>query len=94
MSRGNWNRIKRSKFFYVRTYRKVLTYIILSQIVNIALCLGIIYSFFHQPIRTYYATSGIEPPIELNPLDTPNYTAKPLLPADPVNEIENKVIPE
>lgn len=94
MSRGNWNRIKQSKFFYVQIYRKVITAITASQVINVILCLGVIYVYFNQPARTFYATSGITPPIELTPMDTPNYSAEALLPPDPVNEEGNKVIPD
>lgn len=94
MSRGNWNKIKRSKFFYVQIYRKVVTLIVASQVINVILCLGIIYFYFNQPIRTFYATSGMTPPIELTPRDTPNHSAEALLPPDPVNEEVNKFIPD
>lgn len=94
MSRGNWNRIKRSKFFYVQIYRKVITLIVASQVINVILCMGVIYFYFNQPGTAYYATSGITPPIELTPRDTPNYSAEALLPPDPVNEDGNKVIPD
>ena len=94
MSRGNWNRIKHSKFFYVQIYRKVITAIVASQVINVILCLGVIYFYFNQPVRTFYATSGITPPIELTPLGSPNFSAEALLPPDPVDEDVNRVIPD
>lgn len=94
MSRGNWNRIKQSKFFYVQIYRKVITVIVVSQAINVILCLGITYFYFNQPDRTFYATSGITPPIELTPMNKPNYSAEALLPPDPVNDEGEKVIPD
>jgi len=68
--------------------------IVVSQAINVILCVFIAYSYFHQPERTFYATSGITPPIELTPMDTPNYSAEALLPPDPVNDEGIKVIPE
>jgi intracellular multiplication protein IcmM len=94
MSRGKWNRIKQSKFFYVRIYRKVSTWLILSLLLNVLLCFSLIYSYLHKPIRTYYATSGITSPIELNALDAPNQTSEALLPPDPISENETKLIPD
>jgi len=95
MSRGNWNRIKQSKFFYVQNYRKILLFIVLAQAINVILYLGIAYVYFHQPARDYYATSGIVPPVQLTPLDRPNHSDKALLSPDPVNEdTTTKVIPE
>lgn len=94
MSRGNWNRIKQSKFFYVRVYRKLLTVIIASTAFNVILCAALIYSFLHIPLRDFYATSGVVPPIQLTPLDAPNNTSESLLPPDPINDDNNRVIPE
>jgi intracellular multiplication protein IcmM len=94
MSRGNWNRIKQSKLFYVQSYRKVMTLILVSQVINVILCLLITYFHLHQPARTFYATSGVTSPIQLSPIDTPNYSAEALLPPDPINDDGPKVIPE
>ena len=94
MSRGAWSKIKQSKFFYVYTYRKVLTFIIASAIMNTVLCVAISYSYFHRPERAFYSTSGVVAPVKLTPMDTPNYSAEAKLPPDPVNEDDNKVIPE
>jgi intracellular multiplication protein IcmM len=94
MSRGNWNRIKLSKFFYVNTYRNMMTLIIASQVLNVLFCLAVTYAHLQQPERTFYATSGIIPPIKLNPLDAPNESAEALLPPDPVSDDETRAIPE
>lgn len=94
MSRGNWNKIKQSKFFYVKIYRKLLSAIIASLLINIILCAGIIYSHLHKPLRAYYATNGVTPPVQLSARSVPNYSEVYLLPPDPVNENDNKVIPD
>ena len=93
MSRGHWTKIKRSKFFYVRMYRKAIVAIIVSQVCNIIFFLGIVYVHFNQPVRTFYATSGETPPIVLTPLATPNNSAEALLPPDPIDDEGTKPIP-
>lgn len=94
MSRGNWNKIKKSKFFYVKSYRILASLIIASSMLSVLLCLAIIYYYFAQPVTTFYATSGITPPVQLTPLNTANYSSQALLPPDPANDDDNKVIPE
>lgn len=94
MSREAWNTRIHAKFFYVRTYRVAGRYLIVSLLVNLLLSLGIYYRYFHEPERDYYATSGITPPIQLKVLDEPNYSATPLLPADPTSDDTVKVIPD
>lgn len=94
MSRENWKRIKQSKFFYVKFYRRITTWVILSILLNIVLCFGLIYSYLNRPARTYYATSGITAPVELKALDMPNNSSEALLPSDPIDVPENKFIPD
>lgn len=94
MSRGNWNKIKRSKFFYVTTYRKMISGIVACQLLNLILCLAVIYSYLNVSEQMFYATSGINPPIEIKSMNTPNYSSEPLLPPDPTDEDSNKLIPE
>lgn len=94
MSRGVWNTIKGSKSFYVIVYRRAGTMIVVSLIISFLLLSAIIYRFFHLPTTDFYATSGVVPPVQLTPRDTPNYTAQALLPPDPVNEEGNKAIPQ
>ena len=94
MSRQSWNRIKQSKSFYVVTYRRALKFLLLSMATNVLLCIAIGYIYLNEPARTFYATSGITPPIELTPLATPNYTSQFILPPDPVDDNEEKAIPQ
>ncbi|WP_419420334.1 type IVB secretion system protein IcmM/DotJ [Legionella sp. D16C41] len=94
MSRQSWNRIKQSKSFYVVTYRRALKFLLMSMAINVFFCLVISYLYLNKPERAFYATNGITPPIELTPLATPNYSSKPLLPPDPVDENEEKAIPQ
>lgn len=94
MSRETWNIIRNSKSFYIQTYRRAGKYLIVSGCINLLLCLIIYYLHFHQPVRDFYATSGITPPIKLNPLKTPNYSGTALLDPDPTNNDDVKVIPQ
>ncbi|GGI89926.1 type IVB secretion system protein IcmM/DotJ [Legionella impletisoli] len=95
MSRGTWEIVKQSKRFYVMTYRKTGTALLFSAALNVLLGAGIYYTYFHQPERDFYATNGITPPVELTPLDEPNYTSDALLASDPVNDTNDaKVIPQ
>ncbi len=94
MGQETWNTIKHSKSFYIRTYRAGATSLIVSLILNILLGLGIYYFHFYEPERDYYATSGIVPPVKLTPLNEPNYSATPLLEADPPNDETVRVIPQ
>lgn len=94
MPRATWNTIKGSKTFYVRFYRKLGTWLIGSLIFNIVMAGVIVYAYLHHPERDYYATSGITAPIKLTGLSTPNYSDQALLPPDPVNDDETRLIPQ
>ncbi|MCW8451275.1 type IVB secretion system protein IcmM/DotJ [Legionella quinlivanii] len=94
MSRVAWNLIKESKSFYVTTYRRIGTWILIMLGINVLLFIAIAYSRFHQPQPDFYATNGITPPVVLTPMDTPNYSNEALLPPDPVNDDNEKPIPE
>ncbi|MBA3536785.1 MAG: phosphoesterase [Tatlockia sp.] len=89
-----WNKIINSKSFYIRTYRVAGRTLIISLLINFLLSLAIYYLYFHQPVRDFYATSGITPPVKLNPLEQPNYSATPLLETDPPNDNTVKIIPD
>lgn len=94
MSRGNWSRIKQSKYFYVIVYRKLLSVIIISIAFNVILCTAIMFTYFNRPIREYYATSGITPPIQLKGLQQPNYLSEALLTPDVKSDDDYRAIPE
>lgn len=94
MSRESWNTIKQSKTFFIRTYRMIGTLIIVSLALNFLMGTVIYYLYFHQPVRDFYATSGITPPVKLKPLDEPNNSTTPLLDPDPIDNEPEKVIPQ
>ncbi|VEG90790.1 type IVB secretion system protein IcmM/DotJ [Legionella spiritensis] len=94
MSRETWEIIKNSKSFYVKTYRRVSTMIIMSLVLNVILVCGIYYSYFNQPTREFYATNGVTPPVKLKPLAAANESAQALLAPDPNNIEAVKEIPQ
>lgn len=95
MSRETWEVIKTSKNFYVSSYRRGLTALMISLILNCVFIIFIAYTHLTEPQRDFYATSGITPPIQLKPLLAPNYSPNALLPPDPPAENEgDKLIPQ
>ncbi|KTD21065.1 type IVB secretion system protein IcmM/DotJ [Legionella londiniensis] len=94
MSRRAWQIIKNSKGFYVRTYRSSIRVLVISIFLNLILGVLIYYTYFSRPEPDFYATNGVTPPVQLTPLDQPNYTSEPLLPDEVETETDNKVIPQ
>lgn len=94
MSRNTWDVIKKSKRFYVKTYRRAGHMLVFSIGINLLLVIAIYYACFSQPEADFYATNGVTAPVELTPMDQPNNTSLPLLANDPESGNENKVIPQ
>ena len=94
MSREAWHAIKRSKRFYVGTYRRAGSAIVISAILNLVLELAIYHVYLNESESDFYATSGVTPPIPLTPMDSPNYTAYALLGSDSATSNDIKVIPK
>lgn len=94
MSRDAWTTTKNSKRFYVHTYRKAGNVLLASVIVNLLLIMTVHYLYFNQPGHDFYATSGVTAPIQLVPMDEPNYTSVPLLATSEANGNDMKVVPE
>lgn len=93
MSKLVWQRIKLSKRFYVRTYRKLGGVLLSSVIVNLLLGFAIIYVKSKMPEPDYYSTYGEVPPVKLTALDGPNYSSQALLPDDRQYDDNQKQIP-
>ena len=93
MSRGSWDIIKRSKRFYIRTFRRTGSALIVSTAINVMLLVGIYFSYFDRPEHDYYSTDGVTPPILLTVMDEPNHTSVPMLANDQVQDDNNRVIP-
>lgn len=94
MSKGSWDIIKRSKRFYIRTFRRTSSTLIVSTAINVALLIGIYYSYFSRPQPDFYATDGVTPPIFLTAMDEPNNTSMPMLANDQAQDDNNRVIPK
>lgn len=94
MSKLTLQKIKASKRFYVRTYRKLGSALLLSVIFNIAIAAGLVYVYLNIPERDYYATFGEVPPVKLTALDTPNYSSRALLSDDRKYDSNKRVIPK
>lgn len=93
MSRVTWQKIKNSKRFYVRTYRKLGSIVLGSVILNVLLSMYAAYEFFSMPEPDFYATYGEIPPIKLSVMSSPNYSSTPLLPEDRQYESSIRKIP-
>lgn len=71
--------VKSRKSFYRDNYHSMSTLLIVV-LITIVLCnLLIIYLFMTRPQPDFYATSMDGKLIQLTPLDTPNYSSKPLI---------------
>lgn len=93
MSRQLWDRVKASKFFYIKTYRWTGSLLVISCALNVLFLIWVFIMQLTAGEPSFYATSGITSPIELTPLTLPNYSAEPLLPNDPVNNESERPIP-
>lgn len=94
MSRGTWNKIKLSKFFYVQSYRYLILFVVASQAFNIIFCVVIIFLHLNKPAQTFYTTNGVTQPVELDSRNSPNNADEALLPPDPLETNDTKPIPQ
>ena len=94
MSREKWKLIRQRKGFYIGTFRRIGSILVISMSLNLILGLSVIYVYMHKPENKFYATNGATPPNEVVPMDQPNLTSSPLLANDPVNDEPIKVIPQ
>ena len=88
---GTWAKIKQSKGFYVRTYRLALKLMMVSLFLNALLIAAVALAYIKRPSVHFYATNGSIAlmairPLELTPMDSPNYSDKALLPPDPPDQ--------
>ncbi len=93
MTVKTWNLIKKSKNFYVRTYRGAETVMIFSILLNLGLSVGLFYAYSIRPEPGYYATFGETPPVPLIAMDDPNYSSVPLLADDTNPDSDARYIP-
>jgi len=73
---------KLNRYFYVSSYRKVTKVLFWSICLNLVLLVLISFVYVNQPNVLYYGSNGITNPIELTPLNKPNYSSKSLLSED------------
>lgn len=92
MTQTTWDMRKRSKRFYVKTYRRVESMLVFSVILNLSMSGILYYIYFSLPEPNYYATDGIRPPLTLIAMDRPNYSSTPILANDPIEDVENKAM--
>lgn len=85
MGRQTWLLVKQSRRFYISSYRRVGTTLLVSVGLNLLLGVGIYFVYFNRSEPDFYATSGIIAPVSLTPMDSPNNTSVALLASDPDN---------
>lgn len=94
MSQTEWNRVKQSKGFYVKVYRQIGTFLLLSAVINLSLSAVLYYIYFNRPEPDYYATDGVRPPLNLVEMNEPNNSSVPILKSDPVDDQPVNVMPQ
>ena len=94
MSRGSLALIRQSKRFYISTFRRGARFLVISAVINFLLIVAIGFAYFSQGEHDFYTTSGVMPPDLLKALDEPNYSSTPLLPNDPENDDDLRIIPQ
>jgi intracellular multiplication protein IcmM len=94
MSREAWFLIKNNKNFNVHMYRRGLSLLVISLLLNSTLGVLMFYEYIKEPVRDYYATSGITPPVKLTAMKAPNYSSQALLEPDPATDNELRIIPQ
>ncbi len=94
MSREAWALIQQNKNFNVHIFRRGLTALIVSLGLSCIIVLLMFYTYLREPEPDYYATDGITPPIQLQPLLDANNSSTWLLPPDPPNDDSVRVIPQ
>lgn len=82
MAQNKYTEIKAKRFFYILSYRMVLNTLLFSVVCNLIFLGMATYLFFNRGGQAYYATNGITNPEQLKPMNSPNYTSKPLLADD------------
>ena len=94
MSRGTWDIIKQSKHFYVNTYRRTESMLLLSITINLIIGFAIGYQYLGRPEHDFYSTNGVTAPMLLTPMDSANSTSVALLASESNSETNIKVIPQ
>lgn len=72
-------RVKGRKNFYRDFYRGACTALFFALIIIVILSLMILYLYITRPQPDFYATSIDGKLVQLTPMETPNYSSKPLI---------------
>ena len=94
MSRETWRLIKSSKLFYINTYRRAGSILVVSVSLNLLLGLVVAQAYFSRSAIHFYATNGTTSPEEIIAMDIPNMTSAPILADDLSTQDVPKVIPQ
>lgn len=93
MTTESYKNAPRQKNFYVHLFRRCVSFLLISLVINALFLVGIFYKYITRPEPDYYSTNGITAPVLLTALLQPNFTSKALLKADPVVAYEDKELP-
>lgn len=85
---------KSKKGFYSRGFRYAVNALVISIVLNLMLSGAIHGRLIHRGDSTYYSTDGVHSPIQLSPLDAPNFSSTPLLPESPPDEMTMRELPD
>lgn len=94
MSRGTWAKIRQSNRFYIDTYRRGATALLVSVLLNVFLGLALYHFYFNQPEPDFYATDGVTPPVPLTAMNQPNNSSDALLTNDQNDYDNTKAVPQ
>ena len=92
MSQTRWDLIKQTKRFYVKTYRQLETFLIISALANLSMACYMYHVYFNQGEPSFYSTDGVRPPLTLIAMDLPNNSPIPILKSDPIEDATTKVM--
>lgn len=79
MAIGKYQKEIDRRYFYVNAYRGGVKALLFTISLNVLIFLITTIIYFRFPSRAYYSTNGVDFPIQLKPMSTPNNSAKPLL---------------
>jgi intracellular multiplication protein IcmM len=94
MPRLVWDLKKKSKNFYMLLFRRAKNMTIIFLFINILLEAALFVVYLNIPERYFYATYGDIPPIQLIPMDEPNYSPFPLLANDDYQDSDARSVPQ
>ena len=82
MAKLKYLRLKNKRYFFVFSYRNILNSLIFLGICNLIFLGVATFLFFNRGQHIYFATSGLTNPVQLAPMNGPNYSSVPILEDD------------